>query len=235
MAALSHTPAGSSDFHGTRIPLGTRMLRQHPRKWSQKLPSTFVCCPSVGQSEGQDFFGLRGSCRCRCILGSGDGVGSVLCQRPVLWRFVTKRSHTLSFHLFIPHPFSLPEDILVPGITSIFDSMDVTNGAVEQLAFSGLMHPRRENFFLIQFFFSQIFHTPTPGTVSMLGFLLHTFLFNPQLLIFILVLTGAPFSPAGPGGPWGPGRPGKPMGPADPAGPRSPGEPCSEKKEGIIN
>lgn len=165
------------------------------------------------------------------------GMGLALCsaQRPVLWRFVTRRSHKLSFHLFTPHPFSLPEDILVPGITSIFDSMDVTNGAVEQLAFSGLMHPRRENFFLIQFFFSQIFHTPTPGTVSMLGFLLHTFLFNPQLLIFILVLTGAPFSPAGPGGPWGPGRPGKPMGPADPAGPRSPGEPCSEKKEGIIN
>lgn len=68
----------------------------------------------------------------------------------------------------------------------------------------------------------------------MLRFLLYTFLFDPQLLIFILVLTGAPFSPAGPGGPWGPGRPGKPMGPADPAGPRSPGEPCWEK-EGNIN
>lgn len=64
----------------------------------------------------------------------------------------------------------------------------------------------------------------------MLSFLLYTFLFDTQLLIFILVLTGAPFSPAGPGGPWGPGRPGKPMGPADPAGPRSPGEPCSEKE-----
>lgn len=55
-------------------------------------------------------------------------------------------------------------------------------------------------------------------------------LHDPQLLIGVLVLTGAPFSPAGPGGPWGPGRPGKPMGPAEPAGPRSPGEPCLEKE-----
>lgn len=64
----------------------------------------------------------------------------------------------------------------------------------------------------------------------MLSFLLYMFLSDPQLFIFTLVLTGAPFSPAGPGGPWGPGRPGKPMGPADPAGPRSPGEPCSEEE-----
>lgn len=58
------------------------------------------------------------------------------------------------------------------------------------------------------------------------------FLQGPQPLICELVLTGAPFSPAGPGGPCGPGRPGKPMGPAEPAGPRSPGEPCVGKEEG---
>lgn len=57
---------------------------------------------------------------------------------------------------------------------------------------------------------------------------------DPQLLIGVLVLTGAPFSPAGPGGPWGPGRPGKPMGPAEPAGPRSPGEPCLEKEGEVL-
>lgn len=40
-----------------------------------------------------------------------------------------------------------------------------------------------------------------------------------------IILTGAPFSPAGPGGPWGPGLPDRPIGPAVPAAPLSPGEP----------
>lgn len=49
-----------------------------------------------------------------------------------------------------------------------------------------------------------------------------------------VVLTGAPFSPAGPGGPWGPGLPGMPMGPAAPAGPLSPGDPWGGARKWFI-
>lgn len=75
--------AGSSDFHGTHIPPGTRVLRRHPGKRSQNLPSTFVCCPSGGRarvriSPGSGEIAAAGG----CTLGSGDGAGSVLC--PVL-------------------------------------------------------------------------------------------------------------------------------------------------------
>lgn len=76
------------------------------------------------------------------------------------------------------------------------------------------------------FSFSFFYTSPSLSPCSAL------FLQGPYPLICGLVLTGAPFSPAGPGGPCGPGRPGKPMGPAEPAGPRSPGEPCVGKEEG---
>lgn len=80
---------------------------------------------------------------------------------------------------------------------------------------------------IFPFFSLLLFHTsPSLSPCSA------PFLQGPQPLICELVLTGAPFSPAGPGGPCGPGRPGKPMGPAEPAGPRSPGEPCVRKEKG---